>query len=199
MSNELKDFFDKFNVLQNSRKPPPKNLLLDPIVIIRPDPEVRFQAVVNTVHASRVSYNSQVKVDAGEHLFLLIPELPDVKLIPYLKPNPLTLVVKLDSDGNLTLNNEGNGKLDDLSPLSKRLREIFNEREENGVFRENSNIIETTVFLKVPLSTRFSDVTKIAKSIRDSGSTLIGLQVDEVESAVDFRIEMLTPEIKKPE
>ena len=67
------------------------------------------------------------------------------------KPNPLTLVININRDNRaVSLNNEPTGTVDDGDPLTNRLKGIFKDREANGVFRENSNEIEKTVFIKAP-------------------------------------------------
>jgi len=68
------------------------------------------------------------------------------------RPNPLTLVANYCIGGSqVCLNNE---KYEDVGDLTKKLSEIFRLREENGVFREGSNEIEKTVFLKLGKSER---------------------------------------------
>src|SRR6185436_3107198 len=69
------------------------------------------------------------------------------------KPNPLTLVVAINKDTKaITLNNEPFGDVSDTEKLSNKLREIFKQREDNGVFREGSNEVEKTIFVKSPKS-----------------------------------------------
>jgi len=65
--------------------------------------------------------------------------------------------------------------------LSNKLREIFKEREANGVFKENSpNEIEKTVFIKSPKSVRYGDVVKIIDAAKMVGASPIGLQIDDL-------------------
>lgn len=97
------------------------------------------------------------------------------------KPNPLTLVVAINkSDGSLTLNNESLGNVTDTAPLSDRLTTIFKEREANGSFREGTNEVEKTLFLKSPRSVRYGDVVKVIDAVKVAGASPIGLQIDDL-------------------
>jgi biopolymer transport protein ExbD len=97
------------------------------------------------------------------------------------KPNPLTLVVAINNQTKaVTLNNEAAGDVSDASALTARLQEIFKQRENNGVFRENSNEIEKTIFIKSPKSLRYGDVVKVIDAAKGAGASPIGLQVDDL-------------------
>ena len=97
------------------------------------------------------------------------------------KPNPLTLVVAINNQTKaVTLNNEPAGDVSDASALTARLQEIFKQRENNGVFRENSNEIEKTIFIKSPKSLRYGDVVKVIDAAKSAGASPIGLQVDDL-------------------
>ena len=97
------------------------------------------------------------------------------------KPNPLTLVIGINSaTKGVTLNNEAAGDVSDASALTAKLQEIFKQRENNGVFRENSNEIEKTVFIKSPKSMRYGDVVKVIDAAKLAGASPIGLQVDDL-------------------
>jgi biopolymer transport protein ExbD len=97
------------------------------------------------------------------------------------KPNPLTLVVAISKETKgITLNNEPFGDVSDPSALSNRLRTIFKERENNGVFRENTNEVEKTLFIKSPKSIRYGDVVKVIDAAKSVGAAPIGLQIDDL-------------------
>ena len=96
------------------------------------------------------------------------------------KPNPLTLVAALDKEGRLKLNGEGMGTIGDSENLEARLKEVFAEREINGVFREDSNEIEKTIFLKVAKSNKYGDFIKLVQAVRGAGAHPIGIQIDEI-------------------
>jgi biopolymer transport protein ExbD len=97
------------------------------------------------------------------------------------KPNPLTLVVAINRDTKaVTLNNEAAGDVSDASALTSKLQEIFKQRENNGVFRENTNEIEKTIFIKSPKSSKYGDVVKVIDAAKLAGASPIGLQVDDL-------------------
>lgn len=98
-----------------------------------------------------------------------------------IKPNPLTLVVGINRETRaVTLNNEPFGDVTDTEKLSNRLREIFKERENNGVFREGTNEVEKTVFIKSPRSVKYGDVIKVIDAAKMVGASPVGLQIDDL-------------------
>ncbi|MEQ1923231.1 MAG: biopolymer transporter ExbD, partial [Pyrinomonadaceae bacterium] len=80
----------------------------------------------------------------------------------------------------ITLNNENFGDVSDTEKLRSKLAEIFKERENNGVFREGTNEVEKTIFLKSPKSVRYGDVVKVIDAAKAAGASPIGLQVDDL-------------------
>jgi len=97
------------------------------------------------------------------------------------KPNPLTLVVAISKETKgLTLNNTAYGDVSDTELLSNELRKIFKDRENNGVFREGTNEVEKTIFLKSPRSVRYGDVVKVIDAAKAAGASPIGLQIDDL-------------------
>lgn len=97
------------------------------------------------------------------------------------KPNPLTLVVAINKETRgILLNTDSAGTIDDPSSLTTRLTEIFKIRENNGVFREGTNEVEKTIFIKSPTSVRYGDVVKVIDAAKMAGAQPIGLQVDDL-------------------
>lgn len=98
------------------------------------------------------------------------------------KPNPLTLVVAINkSDRKVTLNNEAMGDVSDAAPLTEKLTAVFKEREAGGVFREGTNEVEKTLFIKSPRSVKYGDVVKVIDAAKQAGAQPIGLQIDDLE------------------
>ena len=98
------------------------------------------------------------------------------------KPNPLTLVVAINkSDRKVTLNNEDMGNVSDASALTTRLSEIFKTREAEGAFREGTNEVEKTLFIKSPRSVKYGDVVRVIDAAKLAGAQPIGLQIDDLE------------------
>ena len=99
------------------------------------------------------------------------------------KPNPLTLVVSINkANRGILLNNQPAGSIDDTTALQSMLGEIFKERTNNGVFKENSNEIEKTIFIKSPTSVRYGDVVKVIDAAKQAGAQPIGLQIDDLSA-----------------
>lgn len=110
-----------------------------------------------------------------------VPAEPKDQQDVNVKPNPLTLVVAINKETKgITLNNEPFGDVSDTDKLRDKLAEIFRERTNNGVFRENTNEIEKTIFLKSPKSVRYGDVVKVIDAAKAAGASPIGLQVDDL-------------------
>lgn len=97
------------------------------------------------------------------------------------KPNPLTLVIAINRENrSIALNNESAGSVDDPTALTAKLTDIFNQRTTNGVFRENSNEVEKTVFIKSPTLVKYGDVVKVIDAAKMAGASPIGLQIDDL-------------------
>jgi biopolymer transport protein ExbD len=110
-----------------------------------------------------------------------VPAEPKDQQDVNVKPNPLTLVVGINRDTrDVTLNNDKAGTLDDPSTLTNRLSEIFKQRENNGVFREGTNQVEKTIFIKSPKSVRYGDVVRVIDAAKTAGAEPIGLQIDDL-------------------
>lgn len=98
------------------------------------------------------------------------------------KPNPLTLVVAVNkSDLKLQLNNQDAGDVTNPEALTTQLTQLFQSREANGVFREGTNEVEKTVFIKSPRSVRYGDVVKVIDAVKSAGAQPIGLQIDDLQ------------------
>lgn len=100
-------------------------------------------------------------------------------------PNELTLVVTInkgETPENMTvlLNKDAAGDVSDTSNLESQLSGIFKTRENNGVFREGTNEVEKTVFVKSPKAVKYGNVVKVIDAIKAAGSDRIGLQVDDL-------------------
>ena len=97
------------------------------------------------------------------------------------KPNPLTLVVAINRENRtISLNNESAGSVDDPTALTAKLTDIFNQRTTNGVFREGTNEVEKTIFIKSPKLVRYGDVVKVIDASKMAGASPIGLQIDDL-------------------
>ena len=124
------------------------------------------------------------------HRFLTkVPSVPNNT--PDLKPNIHTLVVTIEPDRTLKLNHLSQmGTVDDISPLSSKLRSIFEERTQNRAYRidmvarldiPEQQRIEKTVFIKAPRSMPYGQVVKVMDGLKATGADPIGLQLDALQ------------------
>lgn len=97
------------------------------------------------------------------------------------KPNPLALVIAINnSDKSVTLNNEKFGDVTNTEDLSNKLSQVFKDRESNGTFREGTNEVEKTVFVKAPRTAKYGEVVKVIDAAKTAGAQPIGLQIDDL-------------------
>ena len=162
-----------------TQKPKPSEHAVPARVVLRIDPLLDMLTVFDYVRIAR-SGASELSVEVSDYYSLNIAPEPDDRIEIDVKPNPLFLIAGFDDKGSITLNNEAYGGLKDLSVIQQKLKNLFREREINGVFRENTNEIEKTVFLRVPESARFADVTSFAKAVADAGSDRLWLAIEKI-------------------
>jgi len=112
-----------------------------------------------------------------------VPAEPKDQPLVDVKPNPLTLVINIDKNTKkVTLNNSEAGDTSDPSNLTAKLQEIFKQREQNGVFREGTNEVEKTIFIKSSQSVKYGEVVRVIDAAKTAGASPIGLQVDSLEN-----------------
>lgn len=103
------------------------------------------------------------------------------------RPNPLTLVVSFDAKSGPMLNNEPQ---EDLKALAQKLREIFKQRESNGVFREGTNEVEKTVVIKWAdegADQKYGDIMKMIDSAKGGGANPIVLTDEGIPWEIPLR------------
>lgn len=99
------------------------------------------------------------------------------------KPNPLTLVIAINNtDKSVTLNNEKYGDVTNTEDLTNKLTQVFTERTNNGTFREGTNEVEKTVFVKAPRSAKYGEVVRVIDAAKTAGAQPIGLQIDDLSN-----------------
>ena len=124
------------------------------------------------------------------HRFLAkVPSIPHND--PQIRPNINTLVVTIQLDRTLKLNNLSDmGTVDDLSPLSAKLRTIFEERTQLRAYRYDMlarldvperERIEKTVFIKAPRSMPYGEVMRVLDGLKATGADPVGLQLDALQ------------------
>ena len=124
------------------------------------------------------------------HRFLTkVPAVPHNN--PEIRPHMDTLVVTIEPDRTLKLNRLSDmGTVDDLSPLSAKLRSVFEERTRQRVYRSDmlarldipeQQRIEKTVFIKAPRSIPYGQVIRVMDGLKATGADPIGLQLDALQ------------------
>jgi biopolymer transport protein ExbD len=98
-----------------------------------------------------------------------------------IKPNPLTLVVSIGTDMKIKLNKDEAGDISDTSGLTSTLAQTFKERDNNLVYKEGTNEIEKTVFVKAPRAVKYGEVVKLIDAIKLAGAQPVGLQIDDLQ------------------
>jgi len=101
-----------------------------------------------------------------------------------------TLVVTIKLDRTLMLNSLSDlGSVDDTSKLSTTLADLFQQRLQNHVYRDDARDrvdlpdsvrIEKTVFIKAPRSIPYAEVMRVLDGIKGAGAGPIGLQIDDL-------------------
>jgi biopolymer transport protein ExbD len=110
-----------------------------------------------------------------------VPAEPKDMQNQVIKPNPLTLVVAINRETKaLTLNNDPFGDVSNTDALKNKLIEVFKKREAEGAFREGTNEVEKTLFIKSPKSVHYGEVVKVIDAVKIAGAEPIGLQVDDL-------------------
>lgn len=96
--------------------------------------------------------------------------------------NVHTLIVSVNPDFSLNINNQKDfGTVGEPTGLISKLSETFKYRTENSVFRDGTNQIEKTVFIKAPKNLPYGEVAKVVDAVKLAGANPIGLQIDKLD------------------
>ena len=110
-----------------------------------------------------------------------IPSEPKKESMP-VTPDPRTLIVSVNPDLSLNINNQKDfGTISEPTNLINKLSQTFKDRTENSVFRDGTNEIEKTVFIKAPKNMPYGEVTKVVDAVKQAGAYPIGLQIDKLD------------------
>lgn len=147
-----------------------------PRLLIVPAADTRVSSIIEFANVASTYYKTGIEAQmADSRLFVHWQDREELRGGSK-KPNPLTLVVKVKENGDVSINNEPRGvKLSFLKPVTELLQEIFKERRLNGVFREGTDIVETTVLMQLPGTMAWNQSIPVASAIREAGSDRIGL------------------------
>jgi hypothetical protein len=152
---------------------------VEPTILMIPAPSVDVATLVGVIRSLRVSKDTELTVDLSDGSMLDVERDPKFTNSKNVKPNPLTLIVEMDDEGKVVVNSRPKGDVTDLAPLTSFLAEIYKEREENGAFREGTNEVEKTIYLKIHSSHKVTDLQKFADAVRLGGASPIFLRIDD--------------------
>ena len=124
------------------------------------------------------------------HRFMAKVPAPRANCEDLRQPDPLTLVVTIQPDRTLMLNSEAVlGTVNDLAPLSSKLRSVFEVRLENRAYRwdmltrfdlPDRERIQKTVFIRAPRNIPYGEVTRVIDGLKGAGAEPIGLTLDDL-------------------
>ena len=152
---------------------------LNPAFVIRPDKGAKMADILAVINAIRLSPKTDIKMEVDADLSVFIPKKPDPNAFP--RPDPLFLLVSIDEKSNISLNGEKEGMFPDTSKVEQHLKQIFQDREKNG-------LAETAVVISLAKNMTFANLVELARAVKRGGSRVIGLQVDEINKMVEVDI-----------
>jgi hypothetical protein len=94
-----------------------------------------------------------------------------------LRPNPLTLLVRLGADGRLTLNGD---RQKSQHALLMRLKEIFRQRHKMKAYRPGSDEVEATLFLEPRAGVSLPTAVRLLRALHRAGANPLGLKIDDI-------------------
>ena len=155
---------------------------------IIPEPSINVTPLIDVLLVLLIIF--MVAAPLKPHRFLAkLPAVPERDRD--LPPDPLTLVVTIESDRTLKLNGLSNmGTVSDLTPLALKLREVFEKRIQNRAYRPDmvsrtdlpeQQRIQKTVFIKAPRNLPYGDVTRVLDGLKATGADPIGLKLDDLK------------------
>ena len=153
-----------------------------------PTPNINVTPLIDVLLVLLIIF--MVAAPVKPHRFVAkVPSVPHND--PNIHPHINTLVVTIQADRTLRLNSLTDmGTVDDLSPLSAKLRSIFEERTRLRTYRSDMlarldlpehERIEKTVFIKAPRGMRYGEVMRVMDGLKATGATPIGLQLDALQ------------------
>jgi serine/threonine-protein kinase len=112
----------------------------------------------------------------GRYLIQLPAEPAGEPDISTMKPDPLTLIVRINADRSVRLNAESAGMVDDLTGLSSRLTAIFNERGNLKPFQAAAEpVYLRRVFVKADPWVKYGDLVKVIGAVKGGGADPIAI------------------------
>ena len=160
------------------------NISSKPVITVKADPSLDYGSVAKVLYDTRRITDDCINIEASTnsknpYVYYLPEPMPETSV--NVKPNPLSLIVLITADGKISLNTENLGSVSDTAPLTKQLKEIFAYRIAQGIYREGTNEIETSVVVKPSSSVKFSEVIKVIDAIKVAEASPVGLIIDGLQ------------------
>lgn len=175
-NGQLGSFLQGFSKVPPTKTSTQKVTQQNPTYVFNPDLSQTLGAVVDSINYVRNNTTNNITIDLNDGLVIYVRRKSNADKV--VRPNPLFLLINVDAQNKLTLNGEDEGKLSDLNKLKNHLSEIFKARIDNGVFREGSNTVDTTVNLLMPNAMKFGEIQKLVLAVSSAGSDRIFLAFD---------------------
>ena len=173
---QLVSFLQSFSKVPPAKTSTQKIAKSNPAYVFKPSLSQTLGAILNTINTVRNRTTNNITIDLDEGLVLFVRRMANPSRAR--RPNPLTLPINVDAANKITVNGEEKGNMSDLYKLKNHLSDIFKSRIDNGVFREESNTVDTTVNLFVPNSIKFSQIQKLVLAASSAGADRIFLASD---------------------
>jgi len=165
-----------------------EELQMSKIKALIPAPNINVTPLIGVLLVLLIIF--MVAAPLKPHRFMTkVPSMPHDN--PDIHPNIDTLVVTIEPDRTLKLNALSDmGTVDDPSPLSAKLKWLFEERLKNRVYREDmvgrldvpeQQRIERTVFIRAPRTIPYGEVARVLDGLKGTGAEPIGLQLDNLK------------------
>ena len=153
----------------------------DRVIYLTAQPTVPFSQVIKVLKLGRTIGQDSFGLmsndgSAGDAANAVITKIKVETPSPRdtVKPNPLYLAGAFLRNGGVKLNGESHT----LTSLTTQLRNIFKDREDNGVYAEGTNEVEKTVLLAPSPTTTFRVLVQTALTVRDAGAEPVGVEID---------------------
>lgn len=90
------------------------------------------------------------------------------------------LYLRIEKNGQITLNREELGNIENTEPLSQMLVKVFQDRIDNKIFQAGTNKIFRRVYVHAFKSAKYGEVAKVIDAVKSSGADPIILQIDDL-------------------
>ncbi len=126
-------------------------------------------------------YNDKLSREENFYRFthFLHPQTEIPNPIPKGLPNYDGLLhILIDEKGKITINSQDAGNVSNPDLLKEKLKTLFQERKENGVYEPNNWKVYKAVGIKADSSIKYGDFMKVLEAVKQSGAEPVVLSFD---------------------